>query len=44
MMTLRRGWPISGSKGGHVVDYQHVIRALRKKPMALNNLVYRDQV
>jgi hypothetical protein len=44
MMTLRRGWPVSDSKGGHVIDYRHVIHALRKKPMALNNLVYRDQL
>ncbi len=44
MMTLRRGRPASESKGGHVVDYRHVIHALRKKPMALNNLVYRDQL
>ena len=44
MMTLRRGWPVSDSKGGHVVDYRHVIHALRKKPMALANLVYRDQL
>jgi hypothetical protein len=44
MMTLRRGRPLSESKGGHVVDYRHVIHALRKKPMALNNLVYRDQL
>jgi hypothetical protein len=44
MLTLRRGWPVSESKGGHVVDYRHVIHALRKKPMALNNLVYRDQL
>jgi hypothetical protein len=44
MMTLRRGWPVSESKGGHIVDYRHVIHALRKKPMALNNLVYRDQL
>jgi hypothetical protein len=33
----------SDSKGGHVVDYRHVIRSLRRKPMALANLVYRDQ-
>jgi hypothetical protein len=26
------------------VDYHHVIHALRKKPMALLNLVYRDQL
>src|SRR5712672_422857 len=44
MMTLRRGRPLSQSKGGHVVDYRHVIHALRKKPMALNNLIYRDQL
>src|SRR5665213_3013215 len=44
MTTLRRGRPVSESKGGHVVDYRHVIHALRKKPMALNNLVYRDQL
>ncbi len=44
MMTVRRGEPVSDSKGGHVVDYRHVIHALRKKPMALLNLVYRDQL
>ena len=44
MMTVRRGQPVSDSKGGHVVDYRHVIHALRKKPMALLNLVYRDQL
>ena len=44
MLTLRRGRPLSDSKGGHVVDYRHVIHALRKKPMALLNLVYRDQL
>jgi hypothetical protein len=42
--TLRRGRPVSDSKGGHVVDYRHVIRSLRRKPMALANLVYRDQL
>ena len=31
MMTLRRGRPVSGNKGGHVVDYRHVIHALRQK-------------
>jgi hypothetical protein len=42
---LRHGRPPQGSgKHGHVVDYQHVIHALRKKPMALLNLVYRDQL
>ena len=42
--TLRRGQPVSESKGGHVVDYRYVIHALRRKPMALLNLVYRDQL
>jgi len=42
--SLRRGQPVSDSKGGHVVDYRHVIHALRRKPMALCNLVYRDQL
>ena len=42
--TLRRGQPVSQSKGGHVVDYRHVIHALRRKPMAMLNLVYRDQL
>ena len=28
----------------HVVNYRHVIHALRKKPMALMGLVYRDQL
>ena len=45
LLTLRRGRPPQGSgKHGHVVDYHHVIHALRKKPMALVNLVYRDQL
>jgi hypothetical protein len=42
--TLRRGQPVSSTKGGHVIDYRHVIHALRRKPMALNNLVYRAQL
>jgi len=45
LLTLRRGRaPQKSSKHGHVVDYRHVIHALRKKPMALLNLVYRDQL
>ena len=44
VVTLRRGRPRSANKGGHVVDYRHVIHALRQKPMALPNLVYRDQL
>jgi hypothetical protein len=44
-LTLRRGRPPQRSgKHGHVVDYHHVIHALRRKPMALINLVYRDQL
>src|SRR5581483_2067314 len=35
--VLRRGQPVSDNKGGHVVDYRHVIHALRRKPMALKN-------
>jgi transposase InsO family protein len=45
LLSLRRGRPPQGSgKHSHVVDYHHVIHALRKKPMALLNLVYRDQL
>ena len=44
ILNLRRGRQPSADKGGHVVDYRHVIHALRKKPMALLNLVYRDQL
>jgi hypothetical protein len=44
LMTLTRGRAGPDGKHGHVVDYHHVIHALRKKPMALMNLVYRDQL
>jgi hypothetical protein len=44
LMTLRRGRPHCDRKHGHVVDYRHVIHALRRKPMALLNLVYREQL
>jgi len=44
LITLRRGRPHSSGKHGHVVDYRHVIHALRRKPMALLNLVYREQL
>ena len=44
LMTLRRGRPHPSGKRGHVVDYRHVIHALRRKPMALLNLVYREQL
>jgi hypothetical protein len=44
LMTLRRGWPHSSGQHGHVVDYRHVIHSLRRKPMALLNVVYREQL
>jgi hypothetical protein len=44
ILTLRRGRAESNGKHGHVVDYRHVIHSLRRKPMALLNLVYRDQL
>src|SRR6266403_2461911 len=44
LITLRRGRPHSSGKHGHVVDYRHVIHALRRKPMALLNLIYREQL
>jgi hypothetical protein len=37
------GGPAPESKGGHVVNYRHVTHALRNKPMALSNLMHRDQ-
>jgi len=43
-LTLRRGRTQGCGKHGHVVDYRHVIHSLRRKPMALLNLVYRDQL
>ncbi|WP_028999854.1 IS21 family transposase [Azohydromonas australica] len=44
LMTLVRGRAAGKGRHGHVVDYRHVIHALRRKPMALLNLVYRDQL
>ena len=44
LMTLRRGRSHASGKHGHVVDYRHVIHSLRRKPMALLNLVYREQL
>ncbi len=44
ILTLRRGRPDPSGKHAHVVDYRHVIHSLRRKPMALINLVYRDQL
>ncbi|MGB3625807.1 MAG: IS21 family transposase, partial [Henriciella sp.] len=44
LQTLPRGRPTPGGSHGHVVNYHHVIHSLRKKPMALMGLVYRDQL
>jgi hypothetical protein len=48
VVTLPRGRPYQGRDRPHrilhVVDYRHVIHALRRKPAALLNLVYRDQL
>jgi hypothetical protein len=44
LMTLPRGRTAGHGKHGHVVDYRHVIHALRRKPAALLNLAYRDQL
>jgi transposase InsO family protein len=44
LMTLARGRAGPNGQHGHVVDYRHVIHALRRKPMALLNLVYRDRL
>ena len=44
LMTVTRGRAATSGKHAHVVDYRHVIHALRRKPMALLNLVYRDQL
>src|ERR1700760_320733 len=48
VLTLPRGRIPKGradrGRCGHVVDYRHIIHALRRKPMALLNLVYRDQL
>jgi hypothetical protein len=44
LMTVERGRAEPSGKHGHVVDYRHVIHALRRKPMALLGLVYRNQL
>ena len=44
LMTLPRGRASGSGKHDQVVNYHHVIHALRRKPMALVNLVYRDQL
>ena len=48
VLTLRRGRMapdrVARGQRGHVIDYRHIIHALRRKPQALLNLVYRDQL
>lgn len=44
ILSLERGRSKANGKHGHVIDYRHVIHSLRRKPMALLNLVYRDQL
>ena len=44
LMTLPRGRGYGDHRRAHVVDYRHVIHALRAKPLALPGLVYRDQL
>ena len=42
LLTLPRGRAGSTGPNVHIVNYRHVIHSLKKKPMALLNLVYRD--
>ena len=42
ILTLPRGRAGASGPNVHVVNYRHVIHSLKKKPMALLNLVYRD--
>ena len=44
ILTLPRGRTGENRSGVHIVNYRHVIHALKKKPMALLNLVYRDEL
>jgi len=44
LMALPRGRAHPSGRHDQVVDYRHVIHSLRKKPMALLNLVYRDRL
>jgi hypothetical protein len=44
LLTLPRGRASPSGRHDQVVNYRHVIHALRKKPMALMGLVYRDQL
>jgi hypothetical protein len=44
LLTLPRGRAHPDGRHDQVVNYHHVIHSLRRKPMALLNLVYRDQL
>jgi hypothetical protein len=44
LLTLPRGRAQANGKQDQVVNYHHVIHSLRKKPMALLHLVYRDKL
>ncbi len=42
LLTLPRGRAEANGPNAHVINYRHVIHSLKKKPMALLRLVYRD--
>ncbi len=44
LLTLPRGRALPSGRDDQVVNYHYVIHALRRKPMALLGLVYRDQL
>lgn len=44
LLTLPRGRARANGKHDQVVNYHHVIHSLRRKPMALLHLVYRDKL
>ena len=44
LMTLQRGRGYGDRRRAHVIDYRHVIHALRAKPLALPGLAYRDEL
>jgi len=44
LTTLTRGRRHANGRHDQVVNYRHVVHSLRKKPMALLNLVYRDKL
>ncbi len=44
LLKLPRRRALPNGRHDHVVNYHHVIHALRRKPMALLGLVYRDQL